>query len=320
MEPNRSIAGSFPAAAAEQGAEGALVPIRERSHPEDSSSARLRCEKPSDTLAWQLHDGRLIPLRCGASNRCRYCSWLTAVENATVVALDAADDMPRVGFTLTTRAAHTPPEKFRNDVRLAFRAIRRRWPDAEYLGQIEFTTGEGTRSGGARRIHQHGLLKGVPPDDLPSVEDVLRSVWKARTGAHRVEAHELHKPAGAIAYLVNHHQKTAQAPPKGWSGKRFRPSRGYFAAPVSQLRERAKATLADKRAEHAIRRLLDSAMAWDVLDALEAEELFDRLVGELRQAPAAELVRVAKIPKTWTDDGLPKDWATEVLGPVAAGA
>jgi len=45
--------------------------------------------------------------------------------------------------------------------------------------------------------------------------------------------------AGAMAYLVNHHQKQAQTPPRSWSGKRLRPSKGYYEIPAPQLRELA---------------------------------------------------------------------------------
>lgn len=269
------------------------------------------------TLAWQLPDGTLVPLRCGASNRCAYCSWMVALENALVVKLDAAEQLPEIGFTLTTRAARTPPEKFRRDVEKSFLALRRRWRDAQYLGQIEFTTGHGTRSGGARRIHQHGLLKGVDRGDVEAVADVLRDVWAARTGAHRVEAHELHRPAGAIAYLVNHHQKTAQAPPRGWSGKRFRPSKGYFERPVAQLREEARTLLRDRRVEAAVARALEDAEAWDLVGD---HDVMDQLVAAAVERAAEnppELVRVQRIPTEFGDDDMPTAWETQVLGLVA---
>src|SRR6185436_19966553 len=130
--------------------------------------------------------------------------------------------------------------------------------DLRYLGQTEFTTGEGPRSGGHRRIHLHGLVKDVAPEHAPELADRARFVWKKRTGAHRVEAHELHRPAGALAYLVNHHQKTAQRPPHGWTGKRFRPSNprgdrpGYFERPIAELRTEARGRLADKRTYAAV--------------------------------------------------------------------
>jgi hypothetical protein len=198
------------------------------------------CERPRKGMRWQHEDGSLSPVRCGSPNLCRYCSWLTALENAYVVRLDAEMTCPRIGFTLTTKAAVTPPATFRKDVEQVFRSLRREpWAkDARYLGQIEFTTGNGRGSGGARRIHQHGLLKDVDPARAADCGELMKRVWLGRTGAHRVEAHELFRPAGAMAYLVNHHQKQAQTPPRGWSGKRLRPSKGYYEIPAPQLRSR----------------------------------------------------------------------------------
>jgi hypothetical protein len=271
-------------------------------------------------MAYLHDDGRLTPVACGCPNLCRYCSWLAAMENAVVVKTDAAIRLPEIGFTLSTRAAVTPPAKFREDVRLTFRAVRRRWPAAEYLGQIEFTTGHGTRSGGHRRIHQHGLLKCVGRGDVEEVAAVLLKVWRERTGAHRVEAHELHRPAGAIAYLVNHHAKTAQRPPAGWSGKRLRPSKGYYERPITELREEARAHLADKRTRAAVERLLAEEMAWDVADGWRdtdaGDALVDGVLEDARNAGPPLLVRTQRVPTDFGDDGLPCAWTTEIVGTV----
>jgi hypothetical protein len=268
-------------------------------------------------MAFQHDDGTLTPVSCGCPNLCRYCSWLVALENAVVVKADSAMCLPRVGFTLTTKAATTPPATFRKDVEQVFRALRREpWAKGvRYLGQIEFTTGEGTRSGGARRIHQHGLLKDVEADRAADVAELSRRVWLPRTGAHRVEAHELHRPAGAIAYLINHHAKTAQTPPRGWSGKRLRPSKGYYERPIGEMREEARAFLSDKRARAATERLLCEANSWDELpDVDEIDEVIERSVEAAREHGAPVLVRTQRVPVDFGPDGLPTEWATEVVG------
>jgi hypothetical protein len=270
-------------------------------------------------MAYLHDDGRLTPVACGSPNKCRYCSWTVAVENAWVVRQDAEICLPEVGFTLTTKAAHTAPARFRQDVAWAFKSLRREpWArDARYLGQIEFTTGEGKRSGGARRIHQHGLLKDVDRSRSADAGEVLRRAWLPRTGAHRVEAHELHRPAGAIAYLVNHHAKTAQRPPAGWSGKRLRPSKGYYERPITELREEARAYLADKRTRAAVERLLLEENAWDALPELdEVDALVDELHDEARNAGPPLLVRTQRVPTDFDSEGLPSAWATEVVGTV----
>jgi hypothetical protein len=270
-------------------------------------------------MAYLHDDGRLTPVACGCSNKCRYCSWTAAVENAWVVRHDASICLPEVGFTLTTKAAHTAPATFRRDVEQVFRGLRREpWAGhARYLGQIEFTTGQGSRSAGARRIHQHGLLKDVDRDRANDVGEVLRRIWQERTGAHRVEAHELHRPAGAIAYLVNHHAKTAQRPPAGWSGKRLRPSKGYYERPIAEMREEARAHLADKRTRAAVERALLEANAWDELpDVDEVHDLVDEHAENALNAGPPLLVRTQRVPTDFGEDGLPCAWTIEVVGSV----
>jgi hypothetical protein len=168
-----------------------------------------------------------------------------------------------------------------------WRAFRRKWGNArqgrrrvEYCGFVEWTTGRSSSSGGKRRIHVHYLLKGLDlrageqvcdPElerkrsarsgvelarSLPCrcgrpyscVECWVRREWRSLVGAWVVEARPIRTPAGAIAYFAPHHSKQAQGPPAGWSGKRFRPSKGYFNAPVEELRGRAELELARERA------------------------------------------------------------------------
>lgn len=175
------------------GGAAALVLHTERS---DTRAVPEGCERPRRGLRWQHEDGSLRPVRCGSPNLCRYCSWLTALENAYVVRIDAEMCCPRIGFTLTTKAAVTPPVTFRQDVAYVFKVLRREpWArEARYLGQIEFTTGSGENSGGARRIHQHGLLKDVDSARASDCGELMQQVWSRVTGAHRVEAHELWRP------------------------------------------------------------------------------------------------------------------------------
>jgi hypothetical protein len=272
-------------------------------------------------MAFMHDDGRLTPVPCHCPNRCRWCSWRVALENALVVKTDAEMQLPEIGFTLTTRAATTAPKTFRRDVEQTFKALRRQpWArDARYLGQIEFTTGSGARSGGSRRIHQHGLLKDVARDRAADVGELMRRLWLPRTGAHRVEAHELHRPAGAIAYLVNHHQKQAQTPPRGWSGKRLRPSKGYYERPIAQLREQARAVLAQKAAERTVERWLEKVNAWDVLGG--TEDYFELRDSQITATVAARpvLVWTQRVPTAFGEDGLPATWVTEVVGTVHEG-
>lgn len=251
-------------------------------------------------------------MRCGRSNSCPACAWLAAVENVGVVAIDARASQPRVGMTLTTREAGFDMARYRRAVSEVFRWLRREYgSEVAYLLLMEWTTGAG---GHGRLPHGHLLVKHLPPDlDLSLGCDLWRQLkarWEHHTGAWRVELRELRTPGGAIAYMVGHHHKGEQAPPEGWSGKRFRPSRNYFERPIAELRGEAHA---ERLRAVALLRL--AREQGDVLLELEADAI-DEWVDELVAGEPAELVRVAELPTAFGDDGLPSAWQLEVLGPV----
>lgn len=194
--------------------------------------------------------GEVVRGRCRATNLCAYCARLAAVENAEVLALDAlAGSAPQLWAVLTTRSTDPDPARFYDSRRLVMRALRRRWPDAEYASLVEFTTGYGPRSGGRRRPHWNLLLKGIPVDALDRVADVVRSLWCAREDARPEAQHvaAITEAGGLMRYLALHFQKESQRPPEGWSGQRFNVSRGYLAGPMAEARERARAALRWKR-------------------------------------------------------------------------
>lgn len=276
------------------------------------------CERPRRGMAFLTPSGALVPVRCKSPNKCSYCAFMSAAEDGMMVLQDALrGPAPNVSLTVTTAKAHTAPADFRRDIEQLFKALRRRCPEAEYLGRIEFTTGTGKNSGGHRRIHQHTLVKGVRIDQVAELEDELRAVWHARTGAHRIELAELRSAAGAAHYLTTHHSKASQAPSKGWVGRRLRASRGYFDLPAPQRREEAQAALRDRRAERRFFELLeaegltpyDLGPEWDGI--LEAELERVRLEGE-----GTTLVYLQRVPTEFGPDDLPTAWAEEVMGPV----
>jgi len=198
--------------------------------------------------------GRLVPMRCKAANRCDYCARLAAVEFAEVLALDALEDgnAPRVWIVLTTRDATTEPAAFYDARRAVQKAIRRRFPAAEFCWVVEFTTGYGSRSGGARRPHWNVLVKNVDPADVAEVETIVRWVWCARDDVDAEPAAQfvgaVSEVGGLMRYLALHFLKESQRPPKGWRGHRTTQTRGYFALPMWKMRARAKTSLAFKRA------------------------------------------------------------------------
>lgn len=275
----------------------------------------LRCENSPPGLRWQLADGSLLPVRCGRSNSCPACAWLASVENVGVVAIDAREEQPRVGMTLTTRRADFDLERYRVAVAQLFKWLRSEFgADLAYLLLMEWTTGSG---GHGRLPHGHLLVKRLPADvDLsPGCElwaEVKRH-WERYTGAWRVELRELRTPGGAIAYMVGHHHKGEQAPPDGWSGKRFRPSQNYFVRPVEELR------VESRRGRLRSMALLELAQVHGDAFLELAADTVESMVDELIGSEPPELVRVQEIPTEFGDDGLPSCWQLQVLGPVCAG-
>jgi hypothetical protein len=244
------------------------------------------------------------------------------LEYAQMVLEDATDwQPPSLGLTLTTARATTSAETFRRDHEQVRRFLKREVAGYQGLAHIEFTTGQGKRSGGHRRIHAHELVKTserLTEGDVASIQQGAAALWERRTGAHRVELAELRTAAGAAHYLTHHHGKRAQLPPAGWKGRRYRPTRGYFALPAPERRLRAREALLDKNLQRRVKATLlaDEALV-EVLDGDEWNEL---LVGDLEQARATaaegvQLVRVMEVPTAFDDNDLPCAWEVQVLGP-----
>lgn len=259
-----------------------------------------------------MADGRLLPVRCGRSNSCPACAWLAAVENVGVVAIDAREEQPTVGMTLTTRRADFDLVRYRRAVFAIFRWLRAEFgPDVAYLLLMEWTTGSG---GHGRLPHGHLLVKRMPAEiDLSPGCQLWRELkqrWERHTGAWRVELRELRTAGGAIAYMVGHHHKGEQAPPESFTGKRFRPSKNYFGRPIEDLRRESRAERLRSMA------LLELAREHgDVLLEL-AGDTVDAMVDELVGGEPPELVRVQEIPTSFDAEGFPDEWELQVVGTV----
>lgn len=188
---------------------------------------------------------RYLPVRCGRRG-CPYCGWLRDLEDATCLFLDAREQQPALAITLTTATPweQLDPAVYRRASSQLWRELRARYGRVEYVGLIEFTTGQSERSRGRRFMHGHYLVKGIDPDQVLAVEALARRVWKRCTGAYIVEVSELRSAGGAIAYMGLHHRKPQQAPPEGWRGMRLRASQGYWHRPIAELREVARRELA----------------------------------------------------------------------------
>ncbi len=205
-----------------------------------------RC--PNRRIGIRLKSGKKLESVSCKRRDCSVCGPRKARELARVLILDAQVDCPTHGMTLTTQDPDISPATFRNGVAAVFKRLRRHYGrSVEYFGMVEFTSGQGSHSGGRRRIHQHILLKGLPAHaDVLDVGRDVRETWRASTGATRVEVAELRTPGGALGYLALHHKKPKQAPPPDWHGMVERHSLRYFHRPIAELREQAPASFKSK--------------------------------------------------------------------------
>ena len=222
-------------------ADGALVFLRDK-----SGTHAFGCFAGGGAML--LPDGRAVGLRSKASNRCPGCARAAAYEAMTMLRIDAeTNSAPRYVLTLTSREAVTDSKAYQAACAVFWRAFRRRYGQCEYCGFIEWTTGKAATSGGLRRLHSHWLVKLDQALDLDAVQAWVSDEWRKLTGAWVVQLAELRTVGGVVGYLALHHEKMEQAPPPGWTGRRLRPSRGYFAVSGREMRSRARLWLAEHR-------------------------------------------------------------------------
>ena len=244
--------------------------------------------------------GELVRGRCRSTNLCDYCAKLMAVENSEALALDAIEsgNAPAIWMVLTTRTATVDAKRFYKSRECLMRAIKRRWPDAQYAALVEFTTGYGKLSGGLRRPHWNVLPKSVPVDAVEELRQVVADVWCAREDAELRGQYvgAVSEVGGLMRYIALHFQKESQAPPADWHGHRFIKSRGYFGRPMPEVRAEARRSLRLKRLIH---RGLDAATAELELERMEAMEW--------------SFVHVR--PESWLNDGESAHGRTRPLEP-----
>ena len=103
---------------------------------------------------------------------------------ARILLLDAKQEPPTHSIALTTRDPGRPPRCAGRHPGGYLRRLRRRYGRVEYFGRIEFTTGRGPRSGGARRIHGHYVVKGLAGVKCMEAEEIVRESWRRSLARH----------------------------------------------------------------------------------------------------------------------------------------
>jgi hypothetical protein len=211
-----------------------------------------------------------------------------------MLGIDAQIDLPRVCSTFTTRDRVEGPAHLRELSAQIVRLIRSELPGAKPVHILEFTTGEGTNSGGVRRPHLHSLWKGVEAQDSPVIAGCAGHVLERATGAWSHDVGEIRSPGGVVSYVARHHLKESQAPPPTWGAtRRIRPSKGYYSLPAVQLRSMARSQVQQIGVWKRLESEAPADLPEDVLD-----RYLECRVDEALAAPPPQVVRVCQ---PWED-------------------
>jgi hypothetical protein len=262
------------------------------------------CPSPRHDRAFEVVDLatgelRLVRIPCGR-NGCAYCRRRNVQVTAAKIALSAErSDLPPTYAVLSTTRDWVPDSKLREGWAQFARRVRREvCPHARYFWFREWTEG---RRDGIRRTHYHSGWCGLDHDDqAAAVAEISHDVWGRITAATSEKAHGWQPiwDAGGlgryVAGLVGHHLKANQAPPPGWTGRRYGVSRGFYPGDSRELDREAKALVRDERLLHHLSQELGDV---DELPDDIRDELLTVRLAEARARPKPKVVR---LPPGWT--------------------
>lgn len=246
-----------------------LILLTEISHPARIKRADLLGKQPLgfcegwEGWRWLVasEDGDfrdLAPVRCHSPNKCEFCARLQALENAEMLVADAeragpdGARLPQLYCVLTTRTPALDLKPFSKGLELVTRALRRRWgKGVQYAALLEYTTGTSWRSQGHRMPHWNLLLKGVPAEARAEASGIVAERWCSHVDAEPAGQYvgEIDRGVpGLVRYLALHFNKVDQRPPRGFRGKRFNPSLGYWEGgyKASEVREEARGRILER--------------------------------------------------------------------------
>jgi hypothetical protein len=241
------------------------------------------CKRTPDYL-WVVDQlsGECFRPGCHATNLCADCRRADSLLRYEMLVLDALEgDAPTLGLLLTARTWPSREELRRTYDKLG-RALRRRWPEFRWYIDKE------KQNRGA--IHAHALLKGIPTDEesMRLAYEIITRIWCDRHDAiaYPYETREkgpqglvrLADAGGFIRYLqkeLAHSTKNNQALPLGFRGHRVTHSRprkdgtpGYFSLGTEATRERARASIRERRLAYRLTQLgITGDQAQDVITA-----------------------------------------------------
>ena len=270
------------------------------SNPENQ---RPGCPNPRLDRAFVVHTGEVLPIPCGR-NGCPVCRRRNVQVTAAKMGLNQTlSDRPMTYAVLSTTRDHwlDAPTLREGWAQFARRVRREVNAECSYAWFREWTEG---RNDGIRRTHYHSVWSLNDDDEAQRVAAISNDVWGRVAGAWSDKAHgwkRVYDAGGLARYvagLVGHHLKANQAPPPGWTGRRFGTAKGFYAIDSRELDKAAKAMVRDDRlAFHLERVMLDELNIPDGLPLEIWDELLTDRLERAKQLPPPRVVSIA--PGFW---------------------
>lgn len=271
----------------------------------DTSCAADGCPTPRLDRAFVVEGGELLPIPCGR-NGCPHCRRRNVQVTAAKMAINQTLRVrPITHAVLSTTRDWVDQETLRNGWKDMARRVRAEVnAEASYAWFREWTTGEGPKSDGIRRTHYHSTWALDNDDQAQRVAEISNDVWGRLTAATSERAHGWKRVYDAgglaryIAGLVGHHLKSGQAPPPGWSGRRYGTARGFYAIDSRELDKQAKAAVRDERLAHHLERAMCDEL--NVPDGLPLEIWDELLTARVEEAKLRPPPRIVRLGASWS--------------------
>jgi hypothetical protein len=263
-----------------------------------------RLDRAAEIINYDTGQVTLQPLGC-KRNTCPVCRRRNVQQTAAKMGLNQTlTDRPVTHAVLSTTRDWVDQATLSAGWKEMHRLVRRDvCPDARYAWFREWSV-KPIRGTELRRTHYHSTWALDNDEQAAAVARISNRVWAKRAGAHSDQAHgwkAVWDAGGLTRYLaglVGHHLKQGQAPPAGWTGRRFGSSRGFYAIDPRELDKQARDLVRDDR----LRWHLERTMADDdtIPDHLPGEIWDEVLTDRLTTARARPPIRIVPVsPNHW---------------------